>query len=239
MSPASDVHGYRGPMSRKEQAAATRARIIDAAHELFASDGYNATTMAAIAERAGVAVQTVYFVFHRKSELLSATMEAIAAGTSTPAPVPDRSWFQEALTTENAQRSLALTVEHGVDIYSRSAPLAHAIREAALVDDEVDVMWSRVNVDRKAAMRRLMEHLDDLGLLREGLGVDHATDVMHAMDSHETYLELVQRSEWDLTEYKAWLYESLCRLLLRDDHARTSEESVAVQGLTFRDRLSR
>lgn len=225
--------------TRKEQAAATRARIIAAAHELFVSVGYNGATMKAVADRAGVAVQTVYFVFHTKSELLSATAEVVAAGTSAPAPVRDRSWFQEATTSSDARRSIALAIEHGVDIYSRSALLAHAIREAALVDPEVDIMWSRIEVNRKGAMRRQLEHIDALGQLQEGLDVDRATDVMHAMVSHETYLELVKRSGWDLTAYKAWLYRSVCQLLLRADLAAAPVVSGAVEGLSFADRISR
>jgi AcrR family transcriptional regulator len=218
--------------SRKERAAATRARIIDSAHELFAAVGYNGTTMKAVAEHAGVAVQTVYFVFHTKAELLSATAEAVAAGRSAPAPVRERAWFQEATTTDDGRRSLALAVENGVDIYSRAAPLSHAIREAALVDAEVDVMWSRIQVNRKAAMRRQVERIAELGQLRDGLGVDAATDVMHALVSHETYLELVQRSGWDLGAYKAWLYRSVCRLLLRDDLP-SEPATDPLDGLTF------
>jgi len=61
-------------------------------------------------------------------------------------------------------------------------------------------MWPPIQVNRKAGMRRLIDHIDALGGLRHGLGVDRATDIMHVLDSHETHLELVQRSEWDLTD---------------------------------------
>ena len=56
--------------SRAEQAAATRQRILNAAYDLFCELGYRATTMALIAERAHVAVQTVYFTFRTKDALL-------------------------------------------------------------------------------------------------------------------------------------------------------------------------
>src|SRR5687767_15139256 len=46
--------------NRQRQAAETQRRIFEAALELFNRDGYVATTIAAIAEHAGVAVQTVY-----------------------------------------------------------------------------------------------------------------------------------------------------------------------------------
>ena len=45
---------------RREGAARTRAAILGAARELFAERGYAATSMTAIADRAGVALDTVY-----------------------------------------------------------------------------------------------------------------------------------------------------------------------------------
>ena len=61
--------------TRRDRARATRLRITRAAYDLFCERGYTATTMAEIAESAGVAVQTVYFAFHTKSELLSRTYD--------------------------------------------------------------------------------------------------------------------------------------------------------------------
>jgi AcrR family transcriptional regulator len=48
---------------RDEQAARTRVRILDAASELFLDRGYGRTTMKDIADRAGVARDTVHAVF--------------------------------------------------------------------------------------------------------------------------------------------------------------------------------
>ena len=62
-------------VKRQAKAAATRARIIANAYALFCENGYRATTMDLIARRAGVAVQTVYFTFHTKDDLLKAVFE--------------------------------------------------------------------------------------------------------------------------------------------------------------------
>ncbi len=53
---------YQSPR-RREQAAATRLHILHAAQRLFEQHGYPATTMAAIAAEAGVALKTVYIAF--------------------------------------------------------------------------------------------------------------------------------------------------------------------------------
>ena len=53
-------------LTRRERSRATHWKNVEAAHRLFSTQGYAATTIAQVAEAAGVAVQTVYFVFHTK-----------------------------------------------------------------------------------------------------------------------------------------------------------------------------
>jgi AcrR family transcriptional regulator len=62
-----------GP-SKGEQ---TKARIVDAALELFREHGYEATTMRMIAEAAGVAVGNAYYYFASKDLLLQAFYEEV------------------------------------------------------------------------------------------------------------------------------------------------------------------
>lgn len=59
------------PGRRARKALATRHRVLDAAEILFVRDGYAAATIAAIAEKADVAVQTVYAVFGNKRAILA------------------------------------------------------------------------------------------------------------------------------------------------------------------------
>src|SRR5204863_6962653 len=49
-----------------------RQAIVDAARSLFTTAGYEATTIADVARKAGVAVGTVYLYFKNKTELLYA-----------------------------------------------------------------------------------------------------------------------------------------------------------------------
>ncbi|MFZ1283261.1 MAG: helix-turn-helix domain-containing protein, partial [Propionicimonas sp.] len=56
--------------TRAERARHTRRRMLETARELFIIDGYAATTMERIADRAGVAVQTLYYTFRTKGQLL-------------------------------------------------------------------------------------------------------------------------------------------------------------------------
>jgi AcrR family transcriptional regulator len=62
---------YRATERTEARKAETRARIITAARELIAQGGYVAASVAAVADRAGVAVGTVYRHFHSKSALFA------------------------------------------------------------------------------------------------------------------------------------------------------------------------
>ena len=61
---------------RGAQKEATRRRVLDAAFELFESEGYEETTVRAIARRAGVSVGSVFTSFISKAQILSEVMDA-------------------------------------------------------------------------------------------------------------------------------------------------------------------
>ncbi len=83
-----------GGAKRREQALATRRRVVDSAYQLFCKYGYSPTTVEMIARAAGVALQTVHYVFRTKGALLQEVVEVAAAGTHDPAPVMQRSWIR-------------------------------------------------------------------------------------------------------------------------------------------------
>jgi len=57
-------------MKQRPKAIATQARILEAALELFRERGYEAATMRAIAEQAGVALGNAYYYFRSKEHLI-------------------------------------------------------------------------------------------------------------------------------------------------------------------------
>ena len=69
-------------MPEKSQAEliSKRQALLDAARDLFAKKGYEETTIAEIAQAAGVAVGTVYLYFHNKHDILTGV--ALSLGDS-------------------------------------------------------------------------------------------------------------------------------------------------------------
>ena len=66
-----------GRITRKESHAQTRERLIETAHGLFLSDGYNATSLDKVATTAGFSKGAVYSNFSTKHELGLAVLDVI------------------------------------------------------------------------------------------------------------------------------------------------------------------
>src|SRR3954466_7502592 len=75
---------------RQARARATRDAILQVARQRFLSDGFAATTIAAIAADAGVSVDTIYKGFGGKPGLVRAICERALAGEG-PVPAETRS----------------------------------------------------------------------------------------------------------------------------------------------------
>src|SRR5258706_16332478 len=69
---------------REENAAQTRVRILEAAGDLFASNGYARTTIRGIADRASVAGDTAYAAFCNKARGLTALIGPCLAPAGGP-----------------------------------------------------------------------------------------------------------------------------------------------------------
>lgn len=226
------VNAAAAPPTRRARAQATRSRIIDAAAAVFSEFGYAGTTMHAVADRAGVAVQTVYFVFHTKAELLVETLRVIGGG---PEPTPDvmaRSWIGRVFAAPDGAARLAIVCEEGSLIYLRLAPLLPAV-VAAAPDPEVRAAWQRIVDDRREGIRRMTGLMAARGELREGLSAGLAADVLFGLHRYELYLAFTREAGWSFDRWRAWTYLTLCTQLLPQEAASAALDagSPALEGL--------
>ena len=224
--------------TQAERSARTRRAIAAAATELFAAEGYAATTMEAVAARAGVAVQTVYFVFHTKAQLLVASLR-IAGGGDETEDVMSRAWVGAVREAPDGPRRLALIAEHGTRIYQRLGPVWPAVL-AAMGQPDVRAAWQSIVVGRRAGMRQIVGLMAAAGELRPGLSADVAADILFGLHRHELYLAFTDECGWSFERYRAWLFATLCDALLPPDVAREAvrPSSPATAGLELRASLA-
>ena len=199
---------------RNQQAAATRTEILEAALRLFEQRGYTATTMAAIAAEAGVALKTVYLAFQTKRGLLLALWHLRLRGDESAC----------------AGRRTAV-VPRG---HRRTRPRANAAPERAQFARRQGTRWA---VARDPAERRfgghrarrtleadptefydnqraIVERLQANNALRPGLEVDHGADILWALNHPDLYRLLVGDRGWTPKRYEEWLGDAFCAQLL-------------------------
>ena len=204
-----------GRGSRREKARATRRRIIEAATDEFSERGYHGATIASIATRAGVAVQTVYFVFHNKAELISAAIDYAVMGGDDPSGIPQESqWWTEMSGQRSAVGALRSFVRGAGPLFERASAISEILRGAALTDDELWQIYEHHENLRREGFGEVIGLLEEKGTLRAGLNHETATDVLMTVLSDANYYTLTLDRCWSHEQSIDWLCETLPRLLL-------------------------
>src|SRR3954470_9547122 len=195
---------------RREQAAATRREILDAAERLFADRGYAATTIAAIAGEAGVAVKTVYLAFETKAGLLRALWHLRLRGERDDVRVSEQPWFREVVDEPDPERKLRLNARNARAVKVRAGELMETLRTAAPSDPDIAELWERINAQFRDNQRSIAEMLP----LRPGLDVEDAADIMWTLNHPDVWQLLVGRRGWTPEEREEWLVTTLRAQLL-------------------------
>ncbi|UAK35256.1 TetR/AcrR family transcriptional regulator [Nocardia asteroides] len=198
---------------RAAKTSANRARMLGAAGELFTTRGYTATTMKAIAEEAGMAVQTLYFTFATKRAILAELLDVEIAGDTEPVATLDRPWFAEAVAAPPLEQ-IRLQVAAAGAILARVTPLLEAVRSAAATDPELAELWQTNIAQRHLVQHRLGAALAAKTPLREGIDPDRAADIALVVLAPETYHLLVHERGWTSQEWQDWAADALIRQLL-------------------------
>jgi AcrR family transcriptional regulator len=197
--------------TRRDKAIATRERIVRAAIDVFAEAGFVGARMSDIAARSGVAVQTVYFVFHTKAELLSACFNHAVLGPERLPPQQQKFW-SEMTTARSGRAALAAFVRGNTAILARVAVVDEVARSVPHEPDAANVIANSERL-RRAGYGEVIAILADRFGLRAGLTADTATDVLLMFGSSATYLTL-RRYGWSEEAFIAWSTDTLAKQLL-------------------------
>ena len=199
---------------RRARAEGTRRQILEAAHELFVDRGYAATTMTAVAERAGVALDTVYASVGRKPAVVRALVERALSGATSPVDAEQRDYVRAIRAEPDARRKIEQYALALASVHARLAPVHLVVRDAGTADPELAAQWQAVSDRRADNMRRFVADLASTGSLRPGLDHETAADTIWATNSPEVYDLLVRQRGWSADRYTAWLTDTWVRLLL-------------------------
>ena len=204
---------YHAP-HRVEQAAATRRAVLDAARELFPPRGYPATTVAQIAARAGVNVDTLYAAVGRKPALLRAVVETAISGRDHAVAAEDRDYVRAVRAAVTAGEKIDVYAAALARMASRTGPVFLALHAAAARDPDCAALHTEITTRRAANMRLFAADLRATGELRSDLTDEEVADVVWAMNSADYYALLVNARGWTVERYGAHLADAWRRLFL-------------------------
>ena len=207
-----DVKRRYDATRRREAAAGTRRAILDAAMKLFTVRGYSATSMAAIAAQAGVALDTVYASVGRKPELARLLIETAISGTAQAVPAAERDYVQAIQAAPTAQSKIEIYAAAMREIAGRLAPILGILQQAAPAEPDLAALWREIAERRAANMRRFAADLAAVATLR--VSIEQAADIVWATNAPELYQLLVGQRGWTPDRYQLFLADTWNRLLL-------------------------
>jgi AcrR family transcriptional regulator len=190
---------------REQQAAETKNRILDAARALIQKNGFQDTTIEAIAEHAGVAVPTVYAVFGSKKAILHALMERAVFSTGY------ENLLREAGRDENPNTRLRVASKLSRQIYDALQNEAELLRGAVAAAPDFVREKENLRYSRQSGMIRWLE---SKGALRQNLSTNSALDILWTLTSRDVYRMLVIERRWSSDEYEKWLGDTLASALI-------------------------
>ncbi|ESY56095.1 MULTISPECIES: TetR/AcrR family transcriptional regulator [unclassified Mesorhizobium] len=198
--------------SRHRQAEQTRSAVLDAAWKLFGQNGWERTTIAAIAREAAVSKETIYAVWGAKTAILADLAKRAVRGAAPETPLLDqdapRAAIEGATAAEKIERFAATVTE----ILGRIAPIVDVARAAAQIDGDSAVLYRSLHEGRRRNLNVFAASLAPD--LRAGLSVSDANEELWRLASPELYLLLIKIGGMTADAYAEWLAQSIKALVL-------------------------
>ncbi|MGC4112099.1 MAG: TetR/AcrR family transcriptional regulator [Nocardioides sp.] len=195
-------------LTRRQKAAATRQRIVESAYDSFLRDGYAGTPMTAVARQAKVAVQTVYFVFRTKGDLLQAVYEHAVLG---PDGVPPHlsAWWRTVEAEPEITRAVRELVEGTIDILERAAPLVYVV----LGDETARAGYEHNEELRRIGTEALVSMLAAKQPMRTELSPERARDQLLLLTGPQIYVQLTRDLQWPREQIAEWMTATILHQL--------------------------
>ena len=195
------ARSYSSP-TRSAQALRTRSEVIAAADELFVSQGWSATTMSGVAERAGVARQTVYLMFESKQALLDVCIDQRLRGSRGEAPIRTQPEYQ-AMGSGTTGERVAAGARWLVGAHERSATIQRVLDQAAVTDPAAAARL------REREQGRWQEVAFAVGLVIGTKPTREFVDLVWTLASRDVWLKLVEQRGWTSARWQSWFEGAL------------------------------
>jgi AcrR family transcriptional regulator len=195
---------YRSVL-REEQARATRRAIVAAATELFVENGYAATTIDAVADRAGVSRRTVFVSVGGKPELLRRAWDFAVVGDDEPVTMADRPAVRRLQQQSDVRVAVRGWARVATGVSARVAQLARVLVAAADADPDVAELLAIVEEQRLTGARTFVSWVQSHGGLRRGVTTKRAAELCWVQMDPSVYRRLVLERGWTARQFERYL----------------------------------
>lgn len=195
---------YHAP-AREAAAARNRVAIVSAARTLFERRGWSGTTVALVAEAAGVSQKTVETVYGTKAVLLQKAVDYAIRGDVEPATIVQREAVRRMEHAATAEEFLRLHARHVRAINERSAGIAWTVEHAAGNDPTVASLWAQMNENRAFGVRWATATFLRKPGRRRGLRRREVEASFWVALDWGTYRTLTQQAGLDANGFERWL----------------------------------
>ena len=208
MSPASRPYDAS---SRRDAARRNRAAVLAACRDLLMEEGYQATTIRAVAEHAGVSPETVYKAFGGKPGLVKALWDVTLAGDDEPLTMAQRPALLEVWRTRDPRAKLRLYAGFVRGVHERLAAMSAVLAQAGPGVAEV---LATSEAKRLTGITAFLAHLADQDVLRTGADTAQLADACWALTGPQLFTQLTVGRGWNPDLYQDWLAGLLTATLL-------------------------
>jgi AcrR family transcriptional regulator len=164
--------------------------VLSTARRLLEEGGFDALTMGAVAERAGVTRRAVYLHFPSRADLVSALFDYVADAEGLERSLA-RVW-----NAPDGAAALDEWAQHVARYHPRLLAVDRAVALESDRDPDAATHRRRVMRAKLQTCRRLMGRLADEGRLRAGWTVEDAADMLFYLDSGELVGGLLRERRW-------------------------------------------
>jgi len=194
--------------TRSEGADATRESVLDAAKTLFVRHGIDRVTITQIAERAGVAVSTVYALFKSKEGILRELMRGALFGERFQAARAQLDGVTDPVRLIELSAQVARAIYEGesteLGLMRGASAFSPALRK---MEQEFEKLRYEMQEDRVKALFAQSRQA-------RGLDLDDARRILWMYTSREIYRMLVHEAGWTPDRYQEWLSRTLLGALV-------------------------
>ena len=201
------------PDRRAARRAETEARLVEAASELFVERGYAATTLADVADRAGLAARTVYLRFTTKAELLRRCVGTAIVGDAAPVPLAERDWLAATMTPATLEDRIRQMAAVTARLMGRTGALLDVARQAAASEPDIAAAAQAGRDDTRRTLHEFWRRAADDGLLPAEADLGWLAETATLLAQADTYLLLRATTGWDVDVYERWLADTWRRLV--------------------------